>query len=211
MTETRCAVLVFARAPRPGHCKTRLIPALGAAGAARASAALTRRALRAATAADVGPVELWCAPDAHHPFFGECRQHCEGLSLHAQCDGDIGLRMHHAFADALTRHPRAVLIGADAVSLGAGDIRAAARALDSHDAAFVPAEDGGYLLVALNRANDALFDGITWGSPAVWAQTRARLDAMTLNARVLPAGYDVDHPPDWARAVREGLIEALTP
>lgn len=32
--KTECAVIVFAKAPVPGYAKTRLIPALGPAGAA---------------------------------------------------------------------------------------------------------------------------------------------------------------------------------
>lgn len=206
MTETT-AVLVFARAPVPGAAKTRLMPALGADGAARASAALTRRALRTAVEAGLGAVELWCAPDCAHPFFADCARDF-GVTLHAQSAGDVGQRMAQAFDDALRRHARVVLIGADAVSLQATDLAAAAAALNGHHAAFAPAEDGGYLLVALRSRQPALFDGPTWGTPSVWTQTRARLDALGLRTSVLPTGYDVDHPADWQRALREGLLDA---
>ncbi|MDY0054810.1 MAG: TIGR04282 family arsenosugar biosynthesis glycosyltransferase [Methyloversatilis sp.] len=205
MTEST-AVLVFARAPVAGAAKTRLMPALGADGAARASAALTRRALRTAVGAGIGPVELWCAPDCSHPFFADCARDF-GVTLHAQSAGDVGQRMAQAFDDALSRHARVVLIGADAVSLQTADLAAAATALRDHDAAFAPAEDGGYLLVALRSRQPALFDGPTWGTPSVWTQTRARLDALGLRTSVLPTGYDVDHPADWQRALREGLLE----
>lgn len=205
MTEST-AVLVFARAPVPGAAKTRLMPALGADGAARASAALTRRALRTAAEANRGAVELWCAPDCDHPFFADCAREF-GVTLHAQSTGDVGRRMAHAFDDALGRHARVVLIGADAVSLQAADLAAAAMALNGHDAAFAPAEDGGYLLVALRSPQPALFDGPAWGTPSVWTQTRARVDALGLRTCVLPTGYDVDHPADWQRALREGLLE----
>lgn len=205
MTDT--AVLVFARAPVPGAAKTRLMPLLGADGAAAASAALTRRAVSVAVRAAVGPVELWCAPDSSHPFLAGCA-HAAGAILQAQCEGDIGCRMAHAFDRALCRYPRALLIGADAVSLDPGTLRDAAAALCSHDAVFAPAEDGGYLLVGLNRPHAALFRDIEWGGPQVWAQTRTRLDALALRRFVLPTGYDVDRPEDWRRAQREGRIEA---
>lgn len=205
MTEST-AVLVFARAPVAGSAKTRLMPALGADGAARASAALTRRALHSAVEAGIGPVELWCAPDCGHSFFADCARDF-GVTLHAQSAGDIGQRMAQAFDDALRRHARVVLIGADAVSLQRTDLAAAAAALTDHDAAFAPAEDGGYLLVALRRPHAVLFDGPAWGSSSVWAQTWARLDALGLRTSVLPTGYDVDHPADWQRALREGLLE----
>ena len=40
-----CAVIVFAKAPQPGQAKTRLIPALGASGAARLAERLLLNAL----------------------------------------------------------------------------------------------------------------------------------------------------------------------
>jgi uncharacterized protein len=51
-------IIVFARAPVPGQAKTRLIPRLGAWGAARLHLRLIRHALRTARAARCGPVEL---------------------------------------------------------------------------------------------------------------------------------------------------------
>lgn len=57
--DTRTSVLVFAREPRAGQVKTRLIPRLGAEGAARLHARLVQRALATARAARLGPVELW--------------------------------------------------------------------------------------------------------------------------------------------------------
>lgn len=199
------AVLVFARAPVAGSAKTRLIPVLGADGAAQASARLTRRALRVAGAARIGPVELWCAPDCAHAFFVACARDF-GITLHAQATGDIGRRMARAFDDALRRHERVLLIGADAVSLDPAALIVAAHALTDHQAVFAPAEDGGYLLVGLRQPQPALFDGIGWGTGEVWSQTRARLDALGLSACVLATGYDVDRPQDWQRAVDEGLF-----
>ena len=47
-------ILVFAKAPLPGRVKTRLIPALGAEGAARLAARLLHHALEQTRAARVG-------------------------------------------------------------------------------------------------------------------------------------------------------------
>src|SRR4051794_1781850 len=104
-----CAVLVFARAPVPGRAKTRLIPALGATGAAALAARLTRHALEAAKRAGLGPVDLWCSPDASHPFFAACARRY-GVALRRQGRGDLGERMHRAFATTLARGGRALLV-----------------------------------------------------------------------------------------------------
>jgi rSAM/selenodomain-associated transferase 1 len=205
--ERATAVLVFARAPVAGQAKTRLIPLLGAQGAADLSAQLTRRALRVALDARIGPVELWCAPDGSHPFLtGSARDF--GVTLHAQSAGDIGARMAHAFEHALVRHGRVVLIGADAVSLQPADLQAAAGALRRHDCAFAPAADGGYLLVALQTLQPALFEDIAWGGEQVWSQTQARIAVLGLDCHMLATGYDLDRPDDYRRALRDGLIGA---
>src|SRR5258708_211842 len=85
-TETVCPVIVLARAPQPGKAKTRLIPALGKAGAAALHRRLVLHCLRAAADARIGPVELWCTPDTSDPFFRECRRSL-GVSLHARGGG----------------------------------------------------------------------------------------------------------------------------
>jgi len=78
--EAGCRVMVFARAPQPGEAKTRLIPALGKAGAAETPPPARGACLRAAADARIGPVELWCTPDTSDPFFREC-QRSVGVSL----------------------------------------------------------------------------------------------------------------------------------
>src|SRR6266568_1089932 len=103
--ETFCRVMVFARAP--GEAKTRLIPALGAVGAAALHRRLVTHCLRAAGDSRLGPVELWCAPGTGDPFFLECERRL-GASLHPQGEGDLGARMQRAFESALARYRRAI-------------------------------------------------------------------------------------------------------
>ena len=136
-------VIVFARAPLPGRAKTRLVPRLGAWGAARLQARLTERAVRTALAARCGPVELHGTPRARHPFFLKERRRF-GVVLREQSGRNLGERMHRALADALRKHRYAILIGVDAPALRAADLRRALRLLRSGcDAVLAPAEDGG--------------------------------------------------------------------
>lgn len=182
--DTRTKVIVFARTPRAGRVKTRLIPLLGEQGAARLHARLLRRALRTAREARLGAVELWTA---------ERRQR----------GADLGERMLHAFAHCLRRADRVVLIGSDCPVLRPRDLRQAARWLaGGADAVFAPAEDGGYALVALRRVSPRLFDGVEWGGAQVMAQTRERLASLGWRWRELPEMWDVDRPQDVARLRR---------
>ena len=61
MNQTR--IIVIAKEPRPGKVKTRLIPALGEAGAARLADRMLRHTLAQALDANIGPVELCVSPD----------------------------------------------------------------------------------------------------------------------------------------------------
>lgn len=189
------AVIVFAKAPVPGFAKTRLEPALGAAGATALAERMLRHALVQATAAGIGPVELCAAPDATHPAL-RCAAAACGASLTEQGPGDLGLRMHRAFARSLLCHDHALLIGTDAPSLDAAMLRDAANTLRHFDVVFVPALDGGYALVGLRRADHRWFADMTWSHARVMADTRERLRAAGVRWAELPPVADIDEPPD---------------
>jgi rSAM/selenodomain-associated transferase 1 len=197
--ETVCRVMVFARAPTPGEAKTRLIPALGETGATALHRRLVMHCLRAATDSRLGPVELWCAPDADDPFFRDCERRC-GVSLHPQGKGDLGARMQRAFESALARAARAILVGSDIPALSAQYLRDADQALvRGDDAAIGPAQDGGYVLIGLSRCDPELFRDIPWGGPKVLAETRRRMAALSWRSSELPVLWDVDRPEDLER------------
>lgn len=200
-------VLVFARAPVPGRCKTRLIPRYGARGAAALHRQLVRKTLRTAIDADCGPVQLWAAPSACHPFFVELSRTL-GLSVHRQHEGDLGRRMSRALAQTLAAGaPAAVLVGTDAANLGAEDIRQAAGALlRDADAVLQPASDGGYVLIGLRCAAGSALTGVAWSSGRELRQSRARLLQRGLRVELLPQRWDVDYPRDVLRARRERLL-----
>ena len=199
------AIGVFARAPVPGEAKTRLIPSLGAVGAARLQSALMRRALGTAIDAAPGNVSLWCAPDCSHPDFAACRDEFH-VALEPQRGPDLGARMLHAFT-VLCRQGGALLIGTDCPALTVDAMRAAATALrDGDDAVFIPAEDGGYVLVGLARPVAPLFHDMAWGSHRVMAQSRERMVAAGVRWRELAASWDVDRPQDLARLQASGIM-----
>lgn len=195
-------IAVFAKAPVAGAAKTRLMPALGALGAARLQRWLTLRTLATAAAAQLGPVTLWCAPDTRHRFFRALRQRA-GIECIGQPAGDLGARMHAAFEHHCPRG-HVLLVGTDCPALQPAHLRQAARCLqDGADAVFQPAEDGGYVLVGLRHPQPQFFRGMAWGSADVMAATRSR--AGTLRVSELETLWDVDRPADLAR------LQALGP
>ena len=199
------SIAILAKAPEPGLAKTRLIPALGAEGAAALQARLIARTVATAAAAAVGPVTLWVTPDDRHPAFQDLRQNFK-LTIARQRDGDLGARMSAAVAAA--RGP-VLVIGTDCPALTADHLRDAAEVLGSYDAVLIPAEDGGYVLIGLRQPQPVLFAEIDWGTPTVMAETRFLLSAHNLTWRELPPLWDVDTPEDLERARQSGLPDPL--
>jgi rSAM/selenodomain-associated transferase 2/rSAM/selenodomain-associated transferase 1 len=193
------AVAILARAPLPGLAKTRLIPEIGPQGAARAQRRFTQNTVRLASAADTGPVTLWCAPDANQRFFRALHR-INGVALQSQCEGDLGARMRHACAHHFTQFDQPLLlVGTDCAVLAPAHLQAAARALTQHDVVIVPAEDGGYVLIGMRRLVSEVFDRMDWSTPQVMAQTRERLRQAGATWLEMPALWDVDEPADWLR------------
>lgn len=194
----RVDIAVLAKAPIAGFAKTRLIPALGAAGAARLHRRLTARTVVTAVGAALGQVTIWAAPDTSHRFFRalSCRY---GVKARSQPSGDLGRRMLAAFA----HEPEGVallVIGTDCPPLTASHLHAAADALRAgHDATFLAADDGGYVLIGLRRAIPELFRDIAWGSDRVMAQTRGRMRELGLKWHEGEVLWDVDRPEDLHR------------
>jgi rSAM/selenodomain-associated transferase 1 len=184
-------VIVFARAPRAGAVKTRLVPRLGPERAAHLQQRLIRAALR--TAAESGDIQLHVTRS--HAWFRALR-----VPLRKQRGADLGERMHSALRGALRRHRAAVLIGNDAPSLRKSDLSQALRWLQAGvDIVLAPAEDGGYALIAARRIDSRVFDGIRWGGPDVLARTLRNVARCGLRCRLLRTVWDVDRPEDLER------------
>jgi uncharacterized protein len=196
-----CPVIVMAKAPLAGFAKTRLIPALGAEGAAAPAECLLERAVVHALDARPGIVDLCCTPDAAHPAL---KRHAAwpGMALSLQGDGDLGARMTRAFERRLADTRSVLMIGTDAPALDGTMLQRAAHAVQRADAVFVPAHDGGYALIGLRRMLPALFSDMPWSSDSVIAETRHRLAAAGWRHIELPAVHDIDVPADLAHLPR---------
>jgi rSAM/selenodomain-associated transferase 2/rSAM/selenodomain-associated transferase 1 len=198
---TPIVLQVFAKRPVPGGVKTRLATTIGDDAAAALHARFIELTLITAVAARAGglvdEIELWCAPDADAPEFTTWRDR-HGISLRVQFGADLGARMQAALDSALARGSRPILVGTDCPALELGYFARAVAALETCDAVFGPAEDGGYVLVGLARRIDA-FSGVPWSTPETMAATRARVASLGATWRELPTLWDVDQPSDLAR------------
>jgi uncharacterized protein len=200
------AIAILAKAPLPGLAKTRLEPVLGADGAANLQARFIAHAVTTAQSAAIGPVALWAAPDRHHPVFQTIADEL-GVALAVQPEGDLGARMMAALAAACGP---AIVVGTDCPTLTAEHLRTAARTLvEGIDVVIIPVDDGGYGLIGMQRPQPALFEGMTWSTSSVMAETRRRLARIGLSWREPARLWDVDVPADLDRLAQAGFAELM--
>ncbi len=191
------ALAIFARAPSPGKAKTRLIPFLGARGAAEFQAALISDALRKADR---------LAGRAARYFFLAGRNPLsrpDSYTLIRQRGADLGERLENAFRRLLSGHPGVVVIGTDSPTLPPRLLREAIRELRASDAVLGPCPDGGYYLIGLRRprhgALDVIFRGVRWGSAFAFRDTLRNFLRRNFSCSVLEAWADVDRAQDVRR------------
>ena len=198
---------LFTRYPRPGLTKTRLIPALGLEGAARAHREMTEHVLNRLrrivlerqlhfeihfTGGSIPEMRRWLGASA---------------ILKPQPDGDLGFRLAHAAREAFSRGANSIVMtGADCPALDSHLVRTAFDQLQRHSVVIGPATDGGYYLIGISRDLPQLFNGIPWGTRRVLAETLATARAVGLEPFLLPELADVDEPADlvnWENAQLE--------
>ncbi len=195
-------ILIFAKAPTPGLAKTRLIPALGADGAAQLYADMLHSKVQEIEAGSLCHMQCWCTPDCTHELFQAFRRQFD-LSLHLQQGEELGQRMAFAAEQALHEADSVLLIGGDAPSLMVDHLQKAISWLEGGaDAVIGPAEDGGYVLLGLRSFQPELFTAMPWGTEQVLSITRQRLKQLGCHWRELPLLWDVDRPEDLARMRR---------
>ncbi len=199
MTTNRPRLVLFAKAPQAGLVKTRLIPALGAQGAAALARHMLSHTLQQAIAARIGPVELCMSPAPQDPAWHGINVP-DAVLRTAQGAGDLGQRMARAVQRVTTQHRQPVLLmGCDCPALTAAQLDGAARQLASHDAVLVPATDGGYVLIGLKAPCPEVFSQMCWSTSTVAAETLHRMAALDLRVwQDLPL-HDIDEPADLAQ------------
>ncbi|MCP5407710.1 MAG: TIGR04282 family arsenosugar biosynthesis glycosyltransferase [Chromatiaceae bacterium] len=192
-------ILLFAKAPEAGRVKTRLIPVLGAEGAAGLYRRLLRSTILWIKDAEIAPLICCCAPGADHKEFLLLSRDI-GLTMESQLGSDLGERMAHAASSRLVSGRTVVLIGGDCPALQPRHLLQTLTWLDGDcDAVIGPAEDGGYVLLGLKKCSPELFRGIAWGGDTVLEETRSRLQELRWQWRELEPLWDLDRPADLER------------
>jgi uncharacterized protein len=186
-------VCLFVKSPRLGKAKTRLARDIGAARATVIYRALVehqaaeipvdwRVAVYFAPSNAEEDMKIWLAPQLQN-----------GTRFVPQCDGDLGQRLVTAVRREFDNgSERVYLIGGDCPALSRDYFDEADSALSDNDIVLGPAQDGGYVLLAIKGPHEILFRDIDWSTPAVLQQTLAAARRQTLSVCLLRTLVDID-------------------
>jgi uncharacterized protein len=193
-------VAVIAKAPRPGHVKTRLSPPCTDDEAARIATVLLADAIDvvAAVPGSRPAVLLDGEPGPWLP---------EGVAVVPQRGRSLEERLINGFEDL---GGPALIVAMDSPDLTVADVQVAVVALcDGADAVLGPADDGGYWAIGLRRPVAAALAEVPMSRPDTLAAQRARLDALGLRRVELRALADVDTFGDALAAAARRPLSAL--
>ena len=202
-----CALVVMAKAPRPGKVKTRLSPPLTSDQASALNICFIRdttenihqvtEASNSAGLVAYTPIGDEAAFDGLLPG---------GFQLLAQRGDGFGERLLFVCEDLFTSGFSSVcLIDSDSPTLPQPALLQAVKSLSRAGDRMLlgGSDDGGYYLIGVKRPHHRLFEQIDWSTERVFAQTLERAREITLPAELLPTWYDVDDAATLDRLQRE--------
>jgi rSAM/selenodomain-associated transferase 1 len=196
------ALLVFAKTPKPGKVKTRLLAAVSAEVAAALHEACIADTLRLARKMRGCDAFLFAAGGASY-FRKLVKKRGSGARVRVlpQRGADLGVRMENAFRKCFAMgYRQVVVIGTDTPWMGVERVRRAFAELKTNDVVIGPAEDGGYYLLGTRKLVTKIFTGIPWGTERVLELTLKKIVALKLRKRLLRRDFDLDRPEDLKRA-----------
>ena len=181
-------VLVLAKAPRPGHVKTRLCPPLSHVGAAAVARASLMDTLESVVAA--GPSRTTVVLD------GEAGSWLRpGVHVIPQRSGPFADRLEGAIEDAFTALPAPILlVGMDTPQMAPGHLTTAAATLLKGDTDTIlgRADDGGFWIIGTHRPVAGLCHGVPMRTATTGNCQLARLSALGLRCSEVDSLRDVD-------------------
>lgn len=212
---------IFARSPQHGQVKTRIAKDLGDDAALTIYKQLLIGTLQRAAETDAN-LYLW-ATDTTCTYLRSLAEEfrCE---LKPQSSGDLGEKMQSAMGWMLSHHRYAALIGSDCLLLTPARLEASLAVVERKDVGIVPAEDGGFVLIAASnisgwghaywrengrdnhRACRPLFHGARWSSEHTLSDTLNCLHEAGAQVTILETLWDVDTAADVRRAVQAKLL-----
>jgi len=201
----KTALILFAKEPQPGRVKTRLIPKLGEQGACDLYRNMLLLQLERFNKFPDCSFSLHISPDKSSAFATDLKQRY-GIKIEQQYGDGLGERMFQSLSQVLKYHHKAILFGADCPFIDESVMQAAIEALEQVSLVFVPAEDGGYMLIGARQIDPTVFNHIDWSTEQVMQQTRQQIERLSWSYKELSPLADIDRVEDLALLKNTPLV-----
>lgn len=190
-----CALIVMAKAPRPGSVMTRLCPPLSHEDAAR---------LQRAFVEDIVTRDYPMYDERVLMLLGDAPAlrglgRGQGWRVSHQLGVDLGEKMANAAERALARHDAVFILGTDSPTVPTVHLQRCRALLEDHDVVYGPSEDGGYWGIGVKPWALRVFRGIRWSTPSVCEETERAAHREGLRIARGPEWFDVDTFADLRR------------
>lgn len=195
-------IILMAKKPQIGRTKTRLYTALSPRQAVEFSEALLLDSIDLVKDLSWSDLALAITPLESVQYFQSITP--AGTYLMPVAGENVGQCLAQAIKALLSMgYQKAIALNSDSPSLPLEYLLQASDRLEQSDLVFGPAYDGGYYLVGMTRPIPQIFDGITWSTERVLAQTQERAEELGLSIGLVPPWYDIDTPKDLVRYLVE--------
>jgi uncharacterized protein len=196
-----CALVIMAKAPKPGIVKTRLAQSLPLAAVVELYRCLLDDTMALARSLDGVQVAIMC-PAADLEDLS--RALGDSIPIIPQSGDGLAAGLTSVFAHfAAAGHRRIVAFNSDSPHLPASVLNCAFQALSQSDVVIGPTHDGGYYLVGATASHPGLFAGDGLGTTNAYETLRGRVQALGLSMSLTDPFYDIDVADDLSRLADE--------
>jgi len=164
---TKNCILIFTRNPELGKVKTRLAKTIGDEKALKIYQFLLKKTLEVAQKVISDKAVFYSEKITENDNWNP-----EIFQKYLQVEGDLGVKMQHAFKQSFEKgYEKVAIIGSDLFDLTPEIIQEAFHALETHEVVIGPAKDGGYYLLGMKKLYQSVFENKNWGTATVLKET----------------------------------------
>ena len=195
LSKPKQLIQIFTKAPIPGNVKTRLAREIGAEKATELHISMFEHILSVSDSLPNTDIEIWYTPAKSHPYFEKLEE--LHFTTKQQTGEDLGDRMFAAIKEGLLNYENIVLVGSDCPAITTKHLKQAFDILTAgYPYTFIPATDGGFVLIGATEIKEAIFRGVKWGSSDVMKTIEENLILYAKSYRLLTPLEDIDRESD---------------
>jgi hypothetical protein len=201
LTHTDCALVIMAKAPRPGWVKTRLAESLPLAAVIELYHCLLEDTVALAQSLDHADVFIMCPPLDVEEL---SRATGDTVRVVPQSGDGLAAGLASVFTHfAAAGYSRMIAFDSDSPHLPGVVLESAFDVLVACDLVAGPTDDGGYYLVGASAPHPQLFTDDRLGTPNALEALLARARTLGLSVCLTDPFYDIDVLADLSRLALE--------